>query len=121
MGGLIGMVLAAQPNSPIRRLVLNDAGPFIPKAAPERLLGYVGLAPSFPKVADAEQYLRTVLAPFGALTDEQWAHLARYSVRQSTRGDYSMAYDPGIVAPMRSVPLQDWDLWPVWDQIRCPV
>ena len=22
---------------------------------------------------------------------------------------------------MKSVPLQDWDLWSVWDQIRCPV
>ena len=121
LGGLIGMILAAQPNSPIRRLVLNDAGPFVPKAAPQRLLAYVGLAPSFPTVADAETYLRKVLAPFGALTDEQWAHLTRHSVRQSASGDYSMAYDPGIVAPMKAVPLQDWDLWPVWDQIRCPV
>src|SRR5262249_21032172 len=33
MGGLIGMILAAQARSPIRRLVLNDVGPFIPKAA----------------------------------------------------------------------------------------
>ena len=66
MGELIGMILAAQPNSPIRRLVINDAGPFVPKAAPQRLLAYVGLAPSFPQVADAEQYLRKVLAPFGA-------------------------------------------------------
>jgi len=29
LGGLIGMFMAAQPNSPIRRLVINDAGPFI--------------------------------------------------------------------------------------------
>ena len=29
MGGLIGMLLAAKPQSPIRRLVLNDVGPFI--------------------------------------------------------------------------------------------
>jgi pimeloyl-ACP methyl ester carboxylesterase len=30
MGGLIGMMMAALPNSPIRRLVLNDIGPQIP-------------------------------------------------------------------------------------------
>lgn len=39
MGGLIGMILAAQPKSPIRRLVINDSGPFIPKAAPKRIIG----------------------------------------------------------------------------------
>jgi pimeloyl-ACP methyl ester carboxylesterase len=27
MGGLIGMALAAQGGSPVKRLVLNDAGP----------------------------------------------------------------------------------------------
>jgi len=32
MGGLIGMMLAATPKNPIRKLVLNDVGPFIPKA-----------------------------------------------------------------------------------------
>ena len=29
MGGLIGLVLAALPNPPVRRLVLNDVGPVI--------------------------------------------------------------------------------------------
>jgi pimeloyl-ACP methyl ester carboxylesterase len=32
-----------------------------------------------------------------------------------------LVYDPGIVAPMKVAPLQDLDLWPVWDLIRCPV
>ena len=33
MGGLIGMILAALPRNPIRRLVINDIGPQIPSAA----------------------------------------------------------------------------------------
>ncbi len=37
MGGLIGMMLAARSNSPIRRLVLNDVGPFISWQALARL------------------------------------------------------------------------------------
>jgi len=36
MGALIGMMTAAMPGSPIRRLVMNDAGVLIPKAALER-------------------------------------------------------------------------------------
>jgi pimeloyl-ACP methyl ester carboxylesterase len=30
LGGLIGMVLAALPGSPIRRIVINDIGPHLP-------------------------------------------------------------------------------------------
>src|SRR5471032_385466 len=41
MGGLIGMLLAAKRGSPIRRLVLNDIGPFISWGSLYRLKGYV--------------------------------------------------------------------------------
>ena len=121
LGGLIGMFMAAQPNSPIRRLVINDAGPFIPKEAPRRMLTYVGTQATFASLAEAEQYLRKILAPYGKLNDEQWAHLTRYSVRKRPDGTYETVYDPGIATPMRSVPVADLNLWPVWDQIRCPV
>tara|TARA_Y100000588_G_scaffold221516_1_gene235431 strand:- start:248 stop:745 length:498 start_codon:yes stop_codon:yes gene_type:complete len=47
VGGLIGMALAAQPCFPAWRLVLNDVGPFIPKAALERIAAYCGKAPPF--------------------------------------------------------------------------
>ena len=30
LGGLLGMYLAAQPGTPIRRLVMNDVGAFVP-------------------------------------------------------------------------------------------
>src|SRR5436190_211220 len=45
MGGLIGMVLAAQTGTPVKRLVLNDAGPVVAKAALERIGSYLGRAP----------------------------------------------------------------------------
>ena len=75
MGGLIGMMLAAQPGAPIRRLVINDVGPFIPLAALERIGGYVGRAPVFADLGAAEAYLRDVYAAMGALSDLQWRHL----------------------------------------------
>jgi pimeloyl-ACP methyl ester carboxylesterase len=121
LGGLIGMFMAAQPNSPIRKLVINDAGPFIPKEAPRRMLTYVGTSPTFASLAEAEQYLREILAPYGNLNDEHWAHLTRYSMRELPEGGYGPRRDPGIAVPMRAVPIADLNLWPVWDQIRCPV
>ena len=119
MGGLIGMMLAAQPETPIRKLLLNDVGPFIPRAALERLALYVGKAPPFATFDELEHYLRMVMAPFGALTDEQWHHLATHSSRRNDDGSLVMSYDPAIAEAFAG-PLQDVALWPVWDAIRCP-
>jgi pimeloyl-ACP methyl ester carboxylesterase len=120
MGGFIGMFLAAQPNSPIRKLVLNDAGAFVPKSAPQRMLEYVGLEKSFASLADAEQYFRKVYRMFGPLTDAQWADLTKHSVRRRLEDRaFTLTYDPDIVAPMRNP--QDLNLWSVWEEIKCPV
>jgi len=119
MGGLIGMMLAAQPGNPIRRLVLNDIGPFIPKVALERLALYVGKAPRFATLNELERYLRNVNAPFGPLTDDEWHHLAEHSSCRYDDGGFAMHYDPGIAHAFAGE-LRDVTLWPVWDSIRCP-
>lgn len=121
MGGLIGLMLAAQPHAPLRRLVLNDIGPFIPKSALERLASYVGTDPHFATLADLELYLRRIHAPFGITEDDDWAALARHSARALPDGGYALAYDPAIGMAFRSAPLVDLDLWAVWEAVTCPV
>ena len=121
MGGLIGMMLAAQPQTPIRKLVMNDVGPFIPKAALERLSAYVGRVPNMESVADVEQYLRVVLAPFGKLTDAQWQHMARFSAKRESEGKYGLHYDPAIAEVFKGSAMQDINLWPFWQTVVCPV
>jgi pimeloyl-ACP methyl ester carboxylesterase len=122
MGGQIGMILAAQPNTPIRRLVLNDIGPLVPREAPRRLLSYVGKLPApFESLAEAELYVREIYAPFGALSDAQWAEITRHSVRANEDGRYVLAYDPGIVEPLKDMLRADFNMWALWDRIRCPV
>ena len=119
MGGLIGMLLAAQPNSPIRKLVMNDVGPFIPKASLERLATYVGKPISLDSFEAFEQYIRTVSATFGPLTDAQWRHLAQTSAKKRDDGRWGPNYDPAIAAPFTGA-IADVILWPYWDQIRAP-
>jgi len=121
MGGLIGLHLAAQPNSPIRRLVLNDVGPFIPKAALERIATYAGKDPHFATLEELESHLRRVHAPFGALSDQDWRHLALQGYRRLEGGGFALAYDPAIGQPFLNKELKDVDLWAVWDSVRCPV
>lgn len=120
MGGIIGMFLAAQPATPVRRLVVNDVGPFVPRAALARIRDYVGTDPDFEDMTSYEEYLRYIWSPFGDLTDEQWHHLAVTSSRTNPSGKISPNYDPGIRAPMMTGPVEDVDLWAFWDAIAVP-
>lgn len=119
MGGLIGMFLAAQPGTPLRRLVLNDVGPVIPKEALQRIGAYVGKSPTFTSLDEAERYIRSISATFGMLTDAQWRHLTEHSVRRLADGAWRMIYDPAIAQGFTG-PLVDIDLWSVWDRIGIP-
>jgi pimeloyl-ACP methyl ester carboxylesterase len=119
MGGLLGIAIAAQPGSPIARLVVNDAGPVIEPAALARIGTYVGLDPTFATFDEIEAYIRSVSAPFGPLTDAQWRHLTATNVRQRGDGRWGLVYDPGIAVPFRAAPAPA-DLWGLWDAIRCP-
>lgn len=122
MGGLIGMFLGSLEHSPIRRMVLNDVGPFMTADSLARIGQYVGKAPRFASVAAAEAYLRVVNAPFGALSDRQWRHLTEHSIQRDEDGQWSMRYDPGIGDAFRSAMVnQDVDLWPIYRQLRCPL
>jgi pimeloyl-ACP methyl ester carboxylesterase len=121
MGGLIGMMLAAQPQTPIRRLVLNDIGPLLPKAALARITAYVGEDPRFATLEELEAYLRRVHAPFGPLSDGDWRHLALNSHRRLEGGGFGLAYDPQIGAAFKKATGKDIDLWSIWDAVRCPV
>jgi pimeloyl-ACP methyl ester carboxylesterase len=118
MGGLIGMLLAALSGTPIASLLLNDVGPFIPKAALQRIADYLVDA-RFSSLQEVERYLRTVLAPFGPLSDEDWAHLARHGHRVLPDGTLALAYDPGIADNVKKE-IVDVNLWPFWDKVSCP-
>jgi pimeloyl-ACP methyl ester carboxylesterase len=121
MGGLIGMALAAQAGAPVRRLVVNDAGAVVAKAALDRIAAYLGRTPAFPTFDEAEQHVRAQFATFGRHTDAQWRRLAEAWVRRGDDGAWRASYDPRIAEPFRAtIPEGDQELWPLWDAIRCP-
>lgn len=121
MGGLIGMVLASLEKTPIARLILNDVGPVISAESIRRIGDYIGRAPKFDSMLDAERYIRLVSAPFGALSDAHWRQLTESNVRQTSDGCLEMNYDPAIAESFRRATATDEiDLWPIYDRIRCP-
>ena len=122
MGGLIGMFLSSLPGSPISRLVLNDVGPVIAIDALQRIGEYLGRAPDFADLAEAEAYVRVVCAPFGALSDAQWRYMTVVGMRVKVGGGFETNYDLAIVQPYQKAFLEakEISLWPMYDAIRCP-
>lgn len=119
MGGLIGMMMAATPLSPIRCLIMNDVGPVIPLSALERLSQYVGLADDFANLDEVEHYLRRVAKPFGPLTDAQWQFLAQHGAEQEGER-WLLKYDPDIAQPLAGLS-SDVDLTAIWLAVTCDV
>src|SRR5580765_4715286 len=105
VGGLIGMALAAQAGTPVKKLVLNDVGPVISRVALEQ----------------AVRYVRSISAPFGPHSEAQWRFLTENWVRKEADGRWRPRYDPRIAEPYRaSIPDKDLELWSIYDAIRCP-
>lgn len=100
MGGLIGVVMASQPDFAIRRLVLNDVGPSVEAAALLRIGTYLGLDVHFPSQAAAADYLWQISSTFGPHSAEEWHALSAPMLREDD-GKWVLHYDPCIAVPFR--------------------
>lgn len=125
MGGLIGMILAAFPDSPVKRLVLNDIGPVLDAAALARIGQYIGQDLRFASYADGAAYVRDVSAAFGPHSDAEWDKLARDVLVRLPDGQWTRHYDPALAAPFAALTPQrahedEARLWQAFDAIRCP-
>ena len=127
MGGLVGMLLAAQKGSPIARLVLNDVGPKIEFEAVQRIGLYLGVAQRWASVDEAADYLRSISPGFGPHTREQWLSLTLPMLVAEEEGasTYRSHYDLDIALPFRSITPQSASagealLWHAYDAIACP-
>jgi len=124
MGGLIGIALAGQLNSPIRRLVINDVGPRLDAAAVSRIGSYVGAPLTFTSVDQAVDYISMVAAPFGLTRRQDWRELVEPGLKRQG-ANWILHYDPQIAVPFKAVSPEkaaadEAILWSLYDNIRCP-
>jgi len=106
MGGIIGMLAAAQPQTlarPIRRLLLNDVGPQLSWAGLARIKSYVGQGGPFDSLQAGIDALRLTLAGFGPHSDEQWQALNAPMFKQAADGRWVFHYDPAIAQAFASL------------------
>lgn len=122
MGGLIGMVVAALQNSPIRQLVINDVGPAIEASSLVRIGSYIGQPGHWDTEQQAADALWAISTGFGPHTPAQWLALSRPMLRPDGSG-FKLHYDPAIGNAFRAIKEADAKageavMWAMYDLIR---
>jgi pimeloyl-ACP methyl ester carboxylesterase len=121
LGGLLGMYIAAQPNTPIKALVLNDVGPLVSHHGLSRIMKYAKHENKFSSLLDVEKFLRNLYQTQEPISDELWRYKAQISAKQLPDGNYTLAYDPHVTKAPFKLWFTDINLWYLWDKIKCPV
>jgi pimeloyl-ACP methyl ester carboxylesterase len=118
MGGILGMGLASRPGNLIRRLVLNDIGPFITgasRAANADLATADTIYESEDEAVDAVLELKKAFGPF---TADAARKFAIDSLARSADGKWRIHHDPRITAGRDR---SDAVMWDLWNRISIPV
>jgi pimeloyl-ACP methyl ester carboxylesterase len=129
MGGIIGMLSFSIPLAEgahafeIGKFVLNDVGPYLPKAALLRISSYVG-DHKFKSWEELMQYAKGIFKTFGCQNEQQWNQVVQYYVNPIDEGEYKfrLHYDPAIAQAFKSVApeaLTDVNMWPQWTNVKC--
>lgn len=122
LGGLLGIKIAGEAQSPIKRLILNDVGPVVPKPALDFIHSVISQTYRFDSIPDLEKRMRETRGlTWGPMTDAHWKKMAEDNARALPDGGITYSYDPAIAKVFEKFPIGEEDLWRYWDKIACPV
>ncbi|MGH8779413.1 alpha/beta fold hydrolase [Paraburkholderia sp.] len=125
MGGLIGMVLAGLPDSPIGKLLLNDVGPHVEPVALTRIGEYLGKPIRFDTLQAGIEHAALLAQSFGPLTPDEWREINTPLLHEQD-GAWQFRYDPRIAEPFTAttpeqVALGEAALWHAFEAAPGPV
>lgn len=121
MGGLLGMLLAADSEAAPRLqcLVLNDVGPELDPQALTQMATSFGIFKRFGTFNELQEALKANYQGFGIQHESEWDAMAVSSARRLPDGAWSFHYDPRIAEQfIHDTPR---DMWAGWAQIHCPM
>lgn len=125
MGGIIGMIVAAQHPEIISHLMLNDIGPQICGKSLSKIAKYVGLNPIFNDLKQLYNHCKVMYGASNITVEEHWQHIVKTTASSSGHsGQYKLHYDPQIsvvIKNERSESTEDVHLWNVWKKIKQPI
>jgi pimeloyl-ACP methyl ester carboxylesterase len=121
MGGLLGMLMASRIASPVRRLVLNDIGAFLPMEALQQISRNLHAPTRFDSMGAVEAHLRHTHRDWGDISDAQYRHLAKHHARPTGDGGLRIHFDPQITRLIQPFPLAPGIFfWDTWYRVLCP-
>ncbi len=122
LGGSVGIELAARHPRLIRRLILNDIGPFIPKARRTRRAQALARHYVFREPADLLRRIGAAQRNFGPAGDDIRFHLSYHQTRWSEAdGGRIYRHDVRALQAYRRDAVASLDQWARWSHVRCPV
>jgi pimeloyl-ACP methyl ester carboxylesterase len=122
MGGSAAIELAAHHPSLVSRLILNDIGPFIPKARRKRRSATLARHYVFRDPADLLRKIGASQKNDGPVSDDIRFNVTFHQTRWSDEeGGRVYRHDVRALQAFRTDAQESLDQWRLWDRIRCPV
>lgn len=122
MGGSAAIDYAARHPRQVGRLVLNDVGPFVPRARRRRRAEVLARHHVFATPQDLMRRTGAALKHDGPVGDDVRRFLAWHQTRWSDAdGGRIYRHDPRAMQAYRDEAATSLDQWAAWARIRCPV
>ena len=114
-GGLIAMGLATMAKDRLIGVCLNDVGPELSQAGLDRIMGFVGLNPTFANRQDMVAAMPGAMAGFAGVSKERWnQEVVKHTIE--THDGLKINYDPRLRAAVKAAGIQKTpDPWPLFD------
>ena len=122
LGGSIALRFAADNPDRVRRIILNDSGPFIPLERRARRASAVGRHYVFRSPAELLRRTGAATRPVGYAPDAVLLHNFHHKTRWSD-DEIGRIYRHDLRATLayRNVAVQDLNMWDEWSRLTCPV
>jgi pimeloyl-ACP methyl ester carboxylesterase len=122
MGGSAAIDLAAHHPSLVSRLILNDIGPFIPKARRKRRSATLARHYVFRDPGDLLRKIGASQKNDGPVSDDVRFNVTFHQTRWSDEeGGRVYRHDVRALQAFRADAQESLDQWRQWDKVHCPV
>ena len=122
LGGSVGIEIAARWPRMVKRLILNDIGPSVPRSRRKRRAETLARHYVFRDPADLLRRIGAAQRDFGPAGDVIRFHMSYYQTRWSeSDGGRVYRHDVRAMQAYRQQARSGVDQWALWAKLKCPV